>query len=190
MSQDFAKKKKKKPSKTAKGLPAWFWLFTGLVSGLFIAFLFYLSGIKPNISPAINETIKEPTLTRQIKAQAERLREGKEVLKKPKFEFYTRLPALTIAAPKAKPQPQSKRKANKKSFMLQAGSFQNMQDADSLKVKLIMQGLDVKIQSIKDSTGNAWHRVQVGPYSSQNKLNKAQDILANNNIPSMLMEMK
>lgn len=193
MSHDFAKNKKKKTSsaKQSSGLPSWFWLFTGLVSGLFIAFLFYLSDITPNSDPANNspkDNAAEPDLTRQIREQAERLRDGKEALIKPKFEFYTRLPELKIETPK---RPLTKKSSEPgKRFMLQAGSFKVLDDADSLKAKLIMQGLDVKIQSVTDNKGTSWHRVQVGPYMSQNKLNKAQDILANNNIPSMLLEVQ
>lgn len=190
MSHDFAKKKKTKPVSSSRGLPAWFWLFTGLVSGLFIAFLIYLSSLKFDKSTTEKNTTQENNneLSEQIKAQADLMREGKEPVKKPTFEFYKRLPEQTIDTPK--PQSQTIKTTNTKNYILQAGSFRSYQDADSLKAQLIMQGLDVQISSVKDSTGKDWHRVQVGPYSSQNKLNKAQDTLANNNIPSMIIEVK
>jgi cell division protein FtsN len=190
MSHDYAKKKKASSAKSSsKGLPPWFWLFTGIVSGLFIAFLIYLSTLKLNgHSPASSAKSNEQELTRHIKEQAERMREGKETLKKPTFEFYQRLPEMTVTTPK--PVVKTGNLPTAKSYILQAGSFQSFQDADSLKAQLIMQGLDVQIQSVKDQQGKSWHRVQVGPYSTANSLSKAQDVLANNNISSILIELK
>ena len=190
MSHDYAKKKKAPTAKSSGGgLPPWFWLFTGIVSGLFIAFLIYLSTLQPGErSPATNTKSNEHELTRHIKEQAERMREGKETLKKPTFEFYQRLPQMTVENPK--PAIKASTDTSSKSYILQAGSFQSFQDADSLKAQLIMQGLDVQIQSVKDQQGKSWHRVQVGPYSTNNSLSKAQDVLANNNIPSILIELK
>ena len=191
MSHDYAKKKKAQPAKSSarSGLPPWFWLFTGIVSGLFIAFLIYLSTLQPGErATALNTKNTEQELTRHIKEQAERMREGKETLKKPTFEFYQRLPQMTVETPK--PAVKASTEKSSKSYILQAGSFQSFQDADSLKAQLIMQGLDVQIQSVKDQQGKSWHRVQVGPYNTNNSLSKAQDILANNNIPSILIELK
>jgi cell division protein FtsN len=191
MSHDFAKnKKKKKPAakKATSGLPAWFWMFTGIITGLFIAFLIYLSTLQFNKGDVENFESEANELSKQIKEQADRMREGKEAIKKPKFEFYQRLPELKIETPK--PTKTTIKDEDKKSYILQAGSFRSYQDADSLKALLIMQGLDVQINSVKDSKGNDWHRVQVGPYQTQYRLNKAQDVLANNNIPSMLIEVK
>lgn len=189
MSHDFAKKKKKAAaSQSSGGLPAWFWLFSGVVTGLFIAFLIYLSSLKFSDSPTnakVDKTTEE--LSKQIKEQADRMREGKEIAK-PVFEFYERLPEQKVQTPKVDKTEDSD--IPKKTFILQAGSFRNYQDADAVKAKLIMQGLDVKVSSVKDAKGQDWHRVQVGPYQSDRKISKAQEILANENIPSILVEVK
>jgi len=194
MAQDYAKRKKPPAKKKSPGLPAWFWLLTGTVSGLFIAFLIYLSSIQlqqtkqAQNNQQINSVPQSNPLSDQIKEQAERLRQGKEALKKPTFTFYKRLPELIVETPK--PDRITSDKEEKKSYLLQVGSFRSFQDADALKAQLIMQGLEVNVSSVKDKSDNDWHRVRVGPYSTQNKLNKAQDILANENIPSILMEAK
>jgi cell division protein FtsN len=184
MSHDYAKKKKKsQASKSSGGLPPWFWLFTGIISGLFIAFLIYLSDLQFDGSKAESFEEEANQLSKEIKEQADRMREGKEALQKPTFEFYKRLPEFTIETP-TPPKVKTTSKS-KKSFLLQVGSFRSFQDADALKAQLIMQGLDVQISSAND-----WHRVQVGPYATQHSLSKAQDLLANNNIESLLMEVK
>lgn len=187
MAQDYAKKKKSKPTASSKGLPAWFWMFTGIVTGLFIAFLIYLSTLQFDQSNN-NQEQDGNALSKQIKEQADRLREGKEAIKKPTFTFYENLPELKIETPK--PNKSSSKASSNKSYVLQAGSFRSFQDADALKARLIMQGLDVEISTGKDQKGKDWHRVRVGPYSTQYSLNKAQDVLANNDIPHILMEVK
>ncbi len=191
MSQDYAKKKKTKSvTSSNKGLPVWFWLFSGVAIGLFIAFLIYLSSLKFSGQSSDAAAQKgEPELTRHIQEQAERMREGQETLKKPTFEFYEKLPEMTVDSPRPVKKT-SIQTTTTKSYLLQAGSFPSFKDADSLKAQLIMQGLDVQIQTVKDQQGKSWHRVQVGPYSTQNSLNKAQDVLAKNNIPSILLEAK
>lgn len=188
MSHDFAKKKKSRSTGPSAGLPAWFWLLTGIVSGLFIAFLVYLANLQ--FDPVQQENFEQEAndLSKQIKEQADRMREGKQVLKKPTFEFYQRLPEIKLETPiRDIPDKQS---PDTKSYILQVGSFRSYQDADALKAQLIMQGLDVQVNSVQDSAGKDWHRVQVGPYQSRHRLNRAQDVLANNNIPSILMETK
>ncbi len=192
MSHDFAKRKKANSKRSVAGksqLPAWFWMFTGVVAGLFIAFLVYLSTLQFEQTKSPERVEETNERSQQIKKQAERMREGKEVLKKPTFEFYQRLPEAKIETPRP-PARTETGTTPKKTYILQAGSFRSYQDADALKASLIMQGLDVNISSVTDTKGNAWHRVQVGPFTSEQKINRAMDVLAENNIASIKMEVK
>ena len=69
-------------------------------------------------------------------------------------------------------------------WILQAGSFQDPNDADEQRASLILLGLDVQTQSVKVS-GDKWYRVIVGPFDSELERNRAQDKLAQAEIPSM-----
>ncbi len=194
MAHDYAKKKKaptKKKKPANKGLPAWFWLFTGIATGLFIAFLIYLSNVAISKDPNERSELENEAneLSKQIKEQADRMREGQEALRKPTFEFYQRLPEMKIETPKPS-QTAKPRTDGDKNYVLQVGSFRSFQDADALKAQLIMQGLDVQINKAKDDKGSDWHRVHVGPYTTEHSLNKAKDILADNDIPSMVLTIK
>jgi cell division protein FtsN len=89
----------------------------------------------------------------------------------PRFDFYTELtknsnetntqkpskPAILDL--KSAPMPIHK-------YLVQAGSFKNRDDADALKAKLTLNGLDAKIQ-IAQLGGELWHRVVVGPYKNE-----------------------
>ena len=53
-----------------------------------------------------------------------------------------------------------------------------------------MMGLDVKIQKVELGPGEAWHRVQVGPFQSQQTLEQAKSTLAENQIEHIVLRLK
>lgn len=69
-------------------------------------------------------------------------------------------------------------------WILQAGSFQDPDDADEQRASLILLGLDVQTQSVKVS-GDTWYRIIVGPFDTELERNRAQDKLAQAQIPSI-----
>lgn len=56
--------------------------------------------------------------------------------------------------------------ASKEKFYVQAGSFQNVGDAEKLKAKLAFSGYEATIQAATIPGKGEWHRVRLGPYSS------------------------
>ncbi|MCB1616493.1 MAG: SPOR domain-containing protein [Pseudomonadales bacterium] len=170
----------------SSGAPGWVWLFTGLVVGAFIASLVWLAKQPDTQLPSAGE------LADNIKQAAP---DGKQ-LSKPIFEFYTRLseseeivesvdePTTTTieSTPAQENEPPT-------SYLLQAASFRNYKDADALKAKLILMGMDVKVETV-GSHGDTWHRVIVGPFTSTARLSDARSILAENNIQPLVMKQK
>lgn len=167
-------------AKSQSTLPAWVWLFTGVVTGLFLAFLYYLAGIKPT-----DKQMKE------IEVQAPALPSGKST---PKFDFYTLLPDREVVAPSEPEKPSLPNKTTVpkagESYMIQTGSFRSAQEADSRRAELILLGLDVKIQKVELNPGDSWHRVQVGPFNSTPALNEAKTTLAENKIEHIVLRLK
>ena len=116
---------------------------------------------------------------------------------KPKFEFYTlltndhgtrvvasaapistskvaKVTTLADNAPKVvatnpKPSPV----ATHENFVVQVASFQQLREAERLKVALLMKGFDVKITSVKQNN-LSWYRVNMGPFNSKQEAQKAQ----------------
>ncbi|MCK5789365.1 MAG: SPOR domain-containing protein [Alcanivorax sp.] len=170
-------------AKSDSNLPAWVWLFTGVVTGLFLAFLYYLAGIKPTDRQMQEIEVTTPALPGTGGSG-------------PKFDFYTLLPDREVVAPatdqpkpgKSTPAPAAP-SANEP-FIIQTGSFRSAQEADHRRAELILMGLDVKIQKVELGPGEAWHRVQVGPFQSQQTLEQAKSTLAENQIEHIVLRLK
>jgi cell division protein FtsN len=180
VAQDFAKKKNASPRKGAgsSSIPGWVWLLTGAVTGAFIMFLVYLSGLTPQ-KFAEGKATPDTKVTTQNGNQA-------QTAEKPIFEFYDSLKNNEIIPPG---DASNKTMALKTPYILQAASFQKVKDADALKAKLILEGLDVSIQQFNNK-GEIWHRVLIGPYTDQDKMNQAKSTLAQHNITPIVLQKK
>jgi cell division protein FtsN len=55
--------------------------------------------------------------------------------------------------------------AAKEMYFVQAGSFQNVGDAEKLKAKLAFSGFEASIQTADIPEKGVWHRVRLGPFS-------------------------
>ncbi len=93
------------------------------------------------------------------------------------FRFYDMLPKSEVVPPKVEAYVSTPKSAkNHSKYLLQAGSFRDPADADSLKARLILLGMPgVTTSKSTSSSGAIWYRVRVGPFVSRSKLNKAQD---------------
>jgi cell division protein FtsN len=65
-----------------------------------------------------------------------------------------------------KPQPTPPVAAAKEMYYVQAGSFQNADDAEKLKAKLAFSGFEASIQTVTIPEKGEWHRVRLGPYNN------------------------
>ena len=93
------------------------------------------------------------------------------------FEFYKVLTDKqdntlhkNVAKPKepvaVKPQHTPSVAASKEMYFVQAGSFQNMGDAEKLKAKLAFSGFEASIQTASIPDKGVWYRVRLGPYNN------------------------
>ncbi len=115
---------------------------------------------------------------------------------KPRFEFYkvlTDKPEEPISAPKAskpasapkevaKPQAAVQAPALNEARFLQAGSFSNADDADKLKAKLALLGMEASVQTVTLPEKGVWHRVRLGPYNTAEGMSRARDTLKQNGV--------
>jgi len=117
---------------------------------------------------------------------------------KPRFEFYkvlTDKQDTTVASPSpadkpplVKPQASdSKPAAGSEPHFLQAGSFSNADDAEKLKARLALQGLEAHIQTATIPDKGVWHRVRLGPYENADELNNARTLLKQNGVEATPM---
>lgn len=113
---------------------------------------------------------------------------------KPRFEFYkvlTDKPDTTKPADKSKltkpqsAQPQtaeSKPVAANEPQFLQAASFSNADDAEKLKAKLALLGIEASTQTVTIPDKGVWHRVRLGPYKNADEMNRARALLKQNGV--------
>jgi len=188
-------------AKKKKSLPGYIWLLSGLGIGLFVAFIVYLDK-QPESDKSFGDAVQQEL--KKLKQQANKKTSKKTVTttqkntgkKQPKFNFYTILPELEVLIPESETRPpETKNKAGNnrnttgKQYVLQVGSFQNLDDAEKLKANLAFLGLHANIQHVTVNR-QAWHRVRTGPYQNKQQLYKNQKLLKKNNIPAISMELK
>lgn len=190
MTHDFAKKnkadrrknerRKKASPKQSSVIPGWVWLLTGIVAGVFISFLVFLADITPQ--PAPSSGVEKKAVAQKPKPKAEEETGTR-------FDFYTLLPEREVIVPTQREE-SSQQPEQLFQYILQAGSFKHAEDADRLRAKLILLGLEVHVDPVKGRGGDTWHRVQVGPFTSRSKLSKARSTLINEGIETLLLKRK
>lgn len=116
---------------------------------------------------------------------------GKTAESKPRFDFYKILPGVEEPATDQQLRDaKGAAGAAKESFFLQAGAFQNAPDADNLKARLALLGVQASIQTTTLPERGVWHRVRLGPYTSVEELNRARDTLKNNGVDTTLIKVR
>jgi cell division protein FtsN len=176
-----------------KPLPGFIWLLVGLGIGLFVALLVYLDGQPDtgnNFSTAVKKELNK--IKQKPAAKQDKAAEKQE----PKFNFYTILPELEVLIPDSETQPPKSSAipadnnlSSEKQYILQAGSFQNLQDAEKQKASLALLGYEASIQHVTINR-DAWHRVRIGPYTNTRELYQTIALLHQHDISAMAMEIK
>ena len=180
---------------TTRKSPPWIWAITGLLAGLFVAFLVFLQ-MQPESEVTVEKTraLDIPTET-----EARDVRKQKPAPvpppPKPRFDFYNLLPEMEVIVQdeeiKGAPSKEGvKRVEQPGTYLLQAGSFRSHTQADQLRAKLALMGLETSIQSVSVNSKQAWHRVRVGPFLNLSDLNQARSLLKKNGIDAILIRIK
>jgi cell division protein FtsN len=168
-------------------------LFVGLAVAIGIAAYIYLS---PNpftsrVKPDQPAPVAAPPGGAQTTQPAGTQDATGKAADKPRFDFYTILPGSDEAANKemkqaAKPAESTPRET----YFLQAGAFQSENEADNLKAKLALLGVEAVIQTANLPDKGSWHRVRIGPYSNIDDLNRTRSLLAQNGINASLVKIR
>ncbi len=195
MSRDYKDRAAPRP-RSRKPSPA-AWLLTGLAIGLFVAFLMYVKlrgGTTGESAPARPEPMALP----DADELPEDSPEPEKTIPPPppsRFIFYDELPQMKVevVVPEHEIKGETKEGVRQVeepgTYLLQAGSFRNAEQADQLRAKLALLGLETRVQS-GDNGGEQWHRVRVGPYKTLRDLNQARNLLEKNGIQAILISLK
>ena len=166
-------------------------LFFGFLLGLGVAAGIAIYFFKTPIPFADRPKPQEKPLAADQKA-AEASKSAKSE-DKPRFDFYTILPGKEQSvterqlrdAAKQPPKPG----APKESYFLQAGSFPNPADADGLKAKLALMGMEANVEPASIAGKGTWYRVRLGPYTRVDDINRIRQQLTQNGIEVSLVKV-
>lgn len=182
--------RKKKRKQKQKDYPGWMWMLFGLAIGLSVAFAIYRKDMlaEPKTQPVAQVPASMSTsLAPEMQAAEELAAESAPVEDPPeeRFTFYDMLPNFEVIIPEEEPDvsQDSKIEAVQEPglYVLQAGSFTELADADRRRVELALQGIESRIQrvAIDDKT---YHRVRIGPLTDLDELNRVRSQLRQANI--------
>lgn len=159
--------------------PGWAWLLLGLIAGAAVAWGAHLYTTR---SAKRNAVVQAPPPA-VPSAAAKKAPEAAKPAPKPRFDFYTILPEIETVLPDKEPRrPKAAKNASEDDvrYLLQAASFANFDDADRLKARLALAGLEARIEKISIEAKGDFYRVRLGPYAKLEQLeaqNKKLDAL-------------
>jgi cell division protein FtsN len=73
-------------------------------------------------------------------------------------------------------------------FFLQVGAFQKAADADNLKAKLALTGLEASVQEVTIPDKGVMHRVRVGPFRDPDEMNRARTQLSQSGVQASVIK--
>jgi len=197
MPQDYKNRastprKKKSQQQIQHSVVWWKWLLIALLIALFVTFLVYLKDNNPSTElKTTNKTIiTDPVKTKKTKKKPKH-QDTPRV--KPVYQFYTILPETEVSLPdieintRRREELLGKRKTGH--YTVQAGSFRLFIEADKLKAKLALMGIESRIEKaiIKGAT---WNRVKMGPFNSASQISILKKRLKKNGVDNIVTEIK
>ena len=177
--------------------PGWLLLLFGLGIGiaamLLVQFVTQRTDSRDGLAGLFSRSVKTTDAASANVARKEKLAKAGKTTK-PKFDFYTILPEVETVLPdkdagkgKASGPPKPEKGI---SYVLQAASFANYEDADQLKAKLALNGLVAHIQKVSIEGKGTYHRVRVGPYGRLDELDTVNRQLRQMNIKALRLKVK
>lgn len=116
-------------------------------------------------------------------------KESKTTDAKLEFDFYKILPGWEEAITDREFKRQTNRTPTEVYF-LQVAAFPKAADADNLKARLALSGIESKIQTAQLPDGKIWHRVRIGPFSDKNELSDSREALKRINLEANLIKVR
>jgi cell division protein FtsN len=176
MARDF-KSRHRRPARFS----GWMGLAAGLCAGFVVAAVIYVRDHRPDQpqAPAAKIDKKKPHPSEVPDADAAADAGGADDASRP-YDFYSSLPKFEVVVPErdkdVHPDVRAVPETRRGTYVLQAGSYKNFADADRVRAKLALQGIESKVQKVSVDS-DTWHRIRIGPISNLDQLNRLRTIL-------------
>ena len=197
MSRDY-----KSPSKSnsrKKGSNLFLGLFLGYVLGLVSAigvWMYihqapspFIQNEKPEVSTKIKPSKNGDIALKEMLILDNSQGQTKNKNEKTRFEFYEMLPGNEEPVTEIELQKAAEQPLLKDKYYLQVGSFKDTEDAENLKAKIAMLGMEAYVQSADLSEKGMWHRVRVGPFTKIDTIKKTRSSLLQSGIKANLIKV-
>lgn len=162
-------------------VPGWLWLIAGVALGALVMFLMRLSELDPANYVKWMESPQAAAPVREIEVKPEESSERR-------FDFYNMLrkTEVPITVTPAERQPDTEPEMD---YLLQVASFRSAADANEVRAELMLLNLNTWIEkSQSQSSGETWHRVIVGPFTSRSKMASAKQTLLSNRYEALMLK--
>lgn len=191
MARDYKNRSQRgsrKPQRKQTSVTWWRWLLIAVIVLGFALFLKYLSDSEPELQ---QQRYSKPLATRKPVKRLPVNKPKKKTEKnpvEPQFDFYTILPESEVVVPdfetKTRAREERIGKAKAVKYMMQAGAFREFKEADKLRARLALLGIESKIEK-----AGAWNRVKIGPYAKVTSVNRVKERLKQHGIGVIVTEI-
>jgi cell division protein FtsN len=193
MSRDYKPAAPKERSKN-KGSPFFSGLLVGLLLGVgaAIGVAMLIKGDESPFASKVTQAEKIEPVKQKADTSALPKTENPEASGKPRFDFYTILPGseTQVTEKEIKQNEQNTDAAKVKDhYFLQVGAFKTEQEADNMKAKLALLGMESVVQTATIPDKGVWHRVRVGPFADLDQINKTKGELVQNGFTADLIKI-
>ncbi|MBB6093377.1 cell division protein FtsN [Povalibacter uvarum] len=185
MARDY--KNASRRSNSGSGLSGVAGFVLGLALGLAVAMGVYLYDRRPEARVAREaapmSSDEEPASQKPAPASQE---------SETQFDFYEMLPKFEVVIPEKDgtgAAPSTNESVQKPgAYVLQAGSFRKLADADRVRALIALQGVESKIQKVTVDN-DTWHRVRIGPITNLQKLEETRSKLRQAQIEALVIRV-
>ena len=173
------------------GFSGWMGVLCGLAVGLGVAGIVYIKDHRPDAQIArLAKPDKKKSRGNEVPG-AETADSGAEEPAK-SYDFYDMLPKFEVVVPEkekdVRPDIKSVPETRRGTYVLQAGSYKNFADADRVRAKLALQGVESKVQKVSVDN-DTWHRIRIGPISKLDELNRLRQILRKSDVDVLVIRV-
>ena len=186
-ARDYRRGARRTGRRSGSGFSGWTGVAIGLALGLGVAAaVWHYKAMPPADTAAVKVKKPAPQSARDEAPDKEPPGTGSD------YTFYDRLKNFEVVIPEKekdvhrdlKPAPETR----PGTYVLQAGSYRNFADADSVRARLALQGVESKVQRVTVDT-DTWHRVRIGPITKLDELNRIRTRLRQADVDALVIRV-
>ncbi|MFA5983630.1 MAG: SPOR domain-containing protein [Methylococcaceae bacterium] len=194
------KDQKSRRSSRSEGVGIFKWM---LITALIIAFAVFLVYLRSTGSQLTETALVSPPVVPDKKPVPSPPVDHKEekkpepaapVHQPPQLDFYTILPSKEVVVPDYEIKTRTREElaglpqTKETKYIMQVGSFRSFEEADALRAKLALLGIESKIEKAKVGSV-VWHRVKIGPYTQISSVSSTKARLRQQGIDALVTEV-